>query len=80
MICSNPRPTRIADLPASSKRCATTSGWSWRTIHGSDAEKVIGKVLGLDRTLEDTLRYIFALQGIQEGEDLLAQMDSQIRR
>jgi class 3 adenylate cyclase len=43
-------------------------------------EKVIGKVLGLDRALEDTLPYVFGLLGIQEGDDPLAQMDAQIRR
>jgi class 3 adenylate cyclase/tetratricopeptide (TPR) repeat protein len=43
-------------------------------------EKVIGKVLGLDRALEDALPYVFALMGIQEGDDPLAQMDGQIRR
>jgi class 3 adenylate cyclase/tetratricopeptide (TPR) repeat protein len=43
-------------------------------------EKAIGKVLGLDRSLEDTLPYVFALLGIQEGEDPLAQMDAHIRR
>jgi class 3 adenylate cyclase/tetratricopeptide (TPR) repeat protein len=43
-------------------------------------EKVIGKVLGLDRALEDTLPYLYALLGIVEGDDPLAQMDAQIRR
>jgi class 3 adenylate cyclase len=43
-------------------------------------EKVIGKVLGLDRSLEDTLPYVFALLGIQEGDEALAQMDAHIRR
>src|SRR5229473_2352491 len=43
-------------------------------------EKVGGKVLMLDRTLEDTLPYLFTLMGIQDGDDPLAQMDSQIRR
>src|SRR5713226_9198214 len=43
-------------------------------------EKVGGKVLMLDRTLEDTLPYLFTLIGIQEGDDPLAQMDPQIRR
>ena len=38
-------------------------------------EKVTGKVLTLDRALEDTLPYLFALLGIAEGEDPLAQMD-----
>ena len=43
-------------------------------------EKVTGRVLALDRSLEDTLPYLFALLGIVEGEDPLAQMDAQIRR
>jgi class 3 adenylate cyclase len=43
-------------------------------------EKVIGRLLGLDRSLEDTLPYVFALLGINEGDDALAQMDAQIRR
>ena len=43
-------------------------------------EKVAGKVLMLDRSLEDTLPYLFSLMGIQEGGDPLAQMDSQVRR
>jgi class 3 adenylate cyclase/tetratricopeptide (TPR) repeat protein len=43
-------------------------------------EKVGGKVLMLDRALEDTLPYLFTLMGIQDGDDPFAQMDSQIRR
>jgi class 3 adenylate cyclase/tetratricopeptide (TPR) repeat protein len=43
-------------------------------------EKVGGKILMLDRTLEDTLPYLFTLIGIQEGDDPLARMDPQIRR
>ncbi len=43
-------------------------------------EKVIGRVLELDRSLEDTLPYVFALLGIQDGDDPLAQMDGEIRR
>jgi predicted ATPase len=43
-------------------------------------QKVIGKVLELDRSLEDTLPYLFTLLGIQEGDDPLAQMDAQIQR
>ncbi len=43
-------------------------------------EKVIGKVLGLDRALEDVLPYLFTLLGIAEGEDPLAHVDLQIRR
>ncbi len=43
-------------------------------------EKVNGKVLTLDRSLEDTLPYLFALLGIVEGEDPLAQLDPQLKR
>jgi class 3 adenylate cyclase len=43
-------------------------------------ERVIGKVLGLDRSLEDTLPYLFALLGIEESPSPLQQMDPQIRR
>ncbi len=43
-------------------------------------EKVIGKVVTLDRLLEDTLPYLFGLLGIVECEDPLAQMDGQIKR
>ena len=46
----------------------------------SRREKVGGKVLMLDRTLEDALPYLFALLGIVEGDDPLAQMDAPIRR
>ncbi|HKN02300.1 MAG TPA: adenylate/guanylate cyclase domain-containing protein [Candidatus Binataceae bacterium] len=43
-------------------------------------EKIGGKVLMLDRALEDTLPYLFALLGIVEGDNPLAQMDAQIRK
>jgi class 3 adenylate cyclase/predicted ATPase len=43
-------------------------------------EKVTGKVLTLDRSLEDTLPYLFALLGIDDPQANLAQMDPQIRR
>jgi len=43
-------------------------------------EKVAGKVAILDRSLEDTLPYLFGLLGIVEGEDPLAQMDGQIKK
>jgi len=43
-------------------------------------EKVGGKVLILDRSLEDTLPYLFALLGIEEQPSPLQQMDPQIRR
>ena len=43
-------------------------------------EKVNGKVLTLDRALEDTLLYLFGLLGIADVDDPLAGMDAQIRR
>jgi class 3 adenylate cyclase len=43
-------------------------------------EKVAGKITILDRSLEDTLPYLFSLLGIVEGDDPLAQMDGQIRK
>ena len=43
-------------------------------------ERVTGKVLTLDRELESTLPYLFALLGIQAGNDPLVQMDAQIKR
>ncbi|MBF6560465.1 MAG: AAA family ATPase [Candidatus Binataceae bacterium] len=43
-------------------------------------EKAGGKILMLDRTLDDTLPYLFTLMGIQEGDDPLARMDPQIKR
>ncbi len=43
-------------------------------------EKVAGKVLMLERSLEDTLPYLFALLAIEETAGALAQMDAQIRR
>jgi predicted ATPase len=43
-------------------------------------EKVIGKVLGLERTLEDTLQYLFTLLGVEDSTSSLQQMDPQIRR
>jgi predicted ATPase/class 3 adenylate cyclase len=43
-------------------------------------EKVGGKVLMLDRSLEDTLPYLFALLGIEDPTASLQQMDPQIRR
>src|SRR5712691_8418218 len=43
-------------------------------------EKVTGRVVALERSLEDTLPYLFSLLGIVEGDDPLAQMDGQIRK
>ncbi len=43
-------------------------------------EKIGGKILILDRALEDTLPYLFTLLEVAESEDLLARMDPEIRR
>ena len=42
-------------------------------------EKVAGKIVILDQALEETLPYLYALLGIIEGDDPLAQMDPQVR-
>jgi tetratricopeptide (TPR) repeat protein len=46
----------------------------------SRREKVAGKIAILDRALEDSLPYLFALLGVIEGEDPLAQMDGQAKK
>ena len=46
----------------------------------SRREKINGKVLTLDRSLEDTLPFFLGLLGLVEGEDPLAEMDPQVRR
>jgi predicted ATPase len=43
-------------------------------------EKVNGKIITLDRALEDTVPYLFGLLGIAEDPDPIALMDPQIRR
>jgi class 3 adenylate cyclase/tetratricopeptide (TPR) repeat protein len=43
-------------------------------------EKVAGRIAILDRALEDVLPYLFALLGIVEGDDPLAQMDGQVKK
>src|SRR5579863_9428326 len=43
-------------------------------------EKVAGKIAILDRSLEDTLPYLFSLLGIVEGDDPMAQMDGQVKK
>jgi len=43
-------------------------------------EKVAGRIAILDRSLEDTLPYLFNLLGIVEGENPLLQMDAQIKK
>jgi class 3 adenylate cyclase len=43
-------------------------------------EKVTGRVIALDRSLEDTLPYLFSLLGIVEATDPLAPMDGQLKK
>jgi hypothetical protein len=43
-------------------------------------ERILGKVFGLDRNLEDALRYLYSMHGIAESGDSLAQMDAQVKR
>jgi class 3 adenylate cyclase len=43
-------------------------------------EKIAGRIAILDRTLEDTLPYLYGLLGITEDPDPLAQMDAHIRK
>jgi len=46
----------------------------------SRREKITGRVLTLDRSLEDILPYLFALLGLIDPMSSLQQMDPQIRR
>jgi predicted ATPase len=43
-------------------------------------EKVTGRVVALDRSLENALPYLFGLLGIVEGEDALGQIDAQVKK
>ena len=43
-------------------------------------QKILGKLLELDRALEDTVPYLYALLGIVEGDDPLAQMDGKMKK
>jgi predicted ATPase len=43
-------------------------------------EKVGGRVLMLDRALEDALPHLFSLLGIADTPDPLAQMDGQVKK
>jgi AAA ATPase domain/Adenylate and Guanylate cyclase catalytic domain len=43
-------------------------------------EKVAGRVVALDRALDDTLPYLFSLLSLTEFEDPLAQMDAQVKK
>ena len=56
----------------------------FRIVSDDDArarrEKLNGKVVTLDRSLEETLPYLFALLGVAEGDDAPAQMDGQVKK
>jgi class 3 adenylate cyclase len=59
--------------------------YSYFSIESADEarkrrEKITGKVLTLDRALEDVLPYLFGLLGLTEGDDPLAEIDAQLRR
>ena len=43
-------------------------------------ERILGKVLGLDRNLEDAVPYLYSLHAIAEAGDSLAQVEPQARR
>jgi len=43
-------------------------------------EKVTGKILNLDRALEDILPYLFTLLEVAESDDEIARMDAEVRR
>ena len=43
-------------------------------------ERILGKMLGLDRNLEDALPYLYSLHGIAEAGDSLTQMEPQVKR
>jgi tetratricopeptide (TPR) repeat protein len=43
-------------------------------------EKVNGKIITLDRSLEDTIPYLFGLLVITERDDTLAELDPQLKR
>jgi predicted ATPase len=43
-------------------------------------EKVTGRIIALDRSLEDTLPYLLGILSLSASDDPLAQMDAQLRR
>ncbi len=59
--------------------------WNYFRIGADDdarlrREKVTGRVLALDRTLEDTLPLLFGLLGLTGADDELARMDDQTKQ
>ena len=75
--CRTARRTRIC-------RCWSCSRHYFQLTPQDEArrrrEQVTGKLLTLDRSLEDTLPYLLALLGDAEATAQLAQMDPQLRR
>jgi class 3 adenylate cyclase len=47
---------------------------------GRCREKIAGKILILDRALEDSVPYIFALLEVADSDDQVAHMDAEVRR
>jgi class 3 adenylate cyclase/tetratricopeptide (TPR) repeat protein len=43
-------------------------------------EKITGRVLALERTIEDTLPYLFALLGLTDSNDPVVQMDVRVKK
>jgi class 3 adenylate cyclase/predicted ATPase len=59
--------------------------WSYFEISSDDderkrREKINGKIVTLDRSLEDALPYLYALLGLSEENSPIAEMDPQIRK
>jgi hypothetical protein len=59
--------------------------WSYFEISSADderkrREKVGGKVLMLDRSLEDTLPYLYGLLGISDENSQVAEVEAQTRK
>ena len=59
--------------------------WSYFEISSDDderkrREKINGKIVTLDRSLEDALPYLYALLGLSDENSPIAEMDPQIRK
>src|SRR5208282_930722 len=59
--------------------------WSYFKISSEDdertrREKINGKIVTLDRSLEDALPYLYALLGLSDENSPIAEMDPQIRK
>ena len=67
-------------LPARDRAAARVLRDRQRDDDRKRRERILGKVLGLDRALEDTLPYFYSLLGIIESGDSLARMDPNIKR